>query len=175
MTPSFLTRFAVPVLFLNGEIRFSIRKVNIIHARLHISRAPACWAGRNTIHFAVSLCSRLGDPNLIFGWKYEWSAKALCTQKNLHVFFRTHCKTALLHYRDLIMSAMASQIIGVTIVYPTNCSRAYQRNTKSASVAFVRGIHRSPVKSLHKSPATRNIFPFDDAIGNILFCTLYIP
>ena len=31
-------------------------------------------------------------------------------------------------------------------------------------MAFVRGIHRSPVNSPHKGPVTRNMFPFDDVI-----------
>ena len=46
------------------------------------------------------------------------------------------------HYIDVIMSAMA-QITGVSIVYSTVCSGADQRkHQSSASVAFVRGIHR---------------------------------
>ena len=32
----------------------------------------------------------------------------------------------------------------------------------SASLAFVRGIHRWPVNSPHKGPVTRKMFPFDD-------------
>ena len=31
-------------------------------------------------------------------------------------------------------------------------------------MAFVRGIHRSPVNSPHKGPVTRKMFPFDDVI-----------
>ena len=34
----------------------------------------------------------------------------------------------------------------------------------SASLAFVRGIHRWPVNSQHKGPVTRKMFPFDDVI-----------
>ena len=34
----------------------------------------------------------------------------------------------------------------------------------SASLAFVRGIHRWPVNSPHKGPVTRKMFPFDDVI-----------
>ena len=34
----------------------------------------------------------------------------------------------------------------------------------SASLAFVRGIHRGPVNSPHKWPVTRKMFPFDDVI-----------
>ena len=71
----------------------------------------------------------------------------------------------LSHYSDVIMSAMASQITGVTIVYSTVCSGAVQRKHQSpASLAFVLGIHRWPVNSQHKGPVTRKMFPFDDVI-----------
>ena len=47
------------------------------------------------------------------------------------------------HYSDFIMITVASQITGVSIVYSTVCSGAEQRNHQSsASLAFVRGIHR---------------------------------
>ena len=57
----------------------------------------------------------------------------------------------LFHYSDEITSAMASQITGVSIDYSTVCSGAEQRNHQSsASLAFVRGIHRWPANSPHK-------------------------
>ena len=69
------------------------------------------------------------------------------------------------HYNDVIMSAMVSQITGASIVYSTVCSGADQRNYQGcASLAFVRGIHRWPVNSLHKGPLTRKMFPFEDVI-----------
>ena len=69
------------------------------------------------------------------------------------------------HYRDVIMSAMASQITSQTIVYSTVYSGADQRKRQSsASLAFVRGIHRSPMNSPHKRPVTRKMSPFDDVI-----------
>ena len=41
----------------------------------------------------------------------------------------------------------------------------YQRkHQSSASLAFVREIHRGPVNSPHKWPVTRKMFPFDDVI-----------
>ena len=44
------------------------------------------------------------------------------------------------HYNDVIMSAMASQIIGISIVYSTVCSGADQRKHQSpASLACVGG------------------------------------
>ena len=70
-----------------------------------------------------------------------------------------------IHYDDVIMSAMASQITSLTIVYSTVYSGADQRKYQSsASLAFVRGIHRGPVNSPHKWPVTRKMFPFDDVI-----------
>ena len=69
------------------------------------------------------------------------------------------------HYRDVIMSSLASQITSLTIVYSTVYSRAGQRkHQSSASLAFVWGIHRWPVNSPQKWPVTRKLFPFDDLI-----------
>ena len=69
------------------------------------------------------------------------------------------------HYNDVIMGAIASQITSLTIVYSTVYSDAVQRkHQSSASLAFVRGIHRGSVNSLHKWPVTRKIIPFDDVI-----------
>ena len=74
------------------------------------------------------------------------------------------------HYSDVIMSMIASQITGVSIVYSTVCSDADQRKHQgSASLAFVRGIHRWPVNSPHKWPVTRKMFPFEDVIMNKWF------
>ena len=71
----------------------------------------------------------------------------------------------LLHYDDVTMSLMASQITSLTGVYSTVYSGADQRkHQSSASLAFVRGIHRGPVNSPHKWPVTRKMFPFDDVI-----------
>ena len=69
------------------------------------------------------------------------------------------------HYSDVIMTAIASQITSLTIVYSNVYSDADQRNYESpASLAFVWGIHRGPVNSPHKGPVTRKMFPFDDVI-----------
>ena len=59
-------------------------------------------------------------------------------------------------------------ITSLTIVYSTVYSCADQRkHQNSASLAFVRGIHRWPVNSHHKGPVTRKMFPFDDVIMGI--------
>ena len=57
------------------------------------------------------------------------------------------------HYSDVIMSAMAPQITGVSIVYSTVYSCTDQRNHQSsASLAWW------PVNSLHEGPVTRKKF-----------------
>ena len=68
-----------------------------------------------------------------------------------------------LHYNDIIMNAMVTQITSLTIVYSTVYSGADQRKYQSsASRAFVRGIHRLPVNPPHKWPVTWKMLPFDD-------------
>ena len=63
------------------------------------------------------------------------------------------------------MSAIASQITSLAIVYSIVYSDVDQRkHQSSASLAFAWGIHRGPVNSPHKWPVTRKMFPFDDVI-----------
>ena len=63
------------------------------------------------------------------------------------------------------MGAMVSEITSLTIVYSTIYSGAdLRKHQSSASLAFVRGIHRWPVDSPHKGPVTRKNLPFDDVI-----------
>ena len=54
-----------------------------------------------------------------------------------------------MHYNDVIMGAMVSQITSFTIAYSSVYSGADQRR---------------PVNSPHKWPATRKMLPFDDVI-----------
>ena len=66
---------------------------------------------------------------------------------------------ATIRHSDVIMSAMASQITGVLIVYSTVCSCADQRKHKKyASLAFVRRVHRWPVNSPHKGQVKLKYF-----------------
>ena len=90
------------------------------------------------------------------------------------------CVHALMcHYNDVIMIAMASQITSLTIVCSTVYSDADQRrHQSSASLAFVRGIHRCPVNSPHKWPVTRKCFLLMTSswyaiffLGNVRICT----
>ena len=71
------------------------------------------------------------------------------------------------HYRDVIMSAMASQITSVLFVFSIVYSGTDQRkHHSSVSLAFVWGIHRWPANSPHKGTIMRKMFPFDDVIMN---------
>ena len=79
--------------------------------------------------------------------------------------FRMADEVLRVHYCDVIMGPTASQITSLTSVYSIVYSGTYQRkHQSSASLAFVRGIHRGPVNSPHKWPVTRKMFPFDDVI-----------
>ena len=69
------------------------------------------------------------------------------------------------HYSDVIMGAIAYHITSLTIVHwPVYPGADQRKHQSSASLAFVRGIHRWPVNSPHKGPVTRIMFPFDDVI-----------
>ena len=73
------------------------------------------------------------------------------------------------HYDDVTMDTMASQITSHTIVYSAVCSGADRRkHQSSASLPFVRGIHRWLVDSSHKGPVTRKMFPFGDVIMMVI-------
>ena len=89
--------------------------------------------------------------------------------------YQEYCGGALVlpskHYSDVIMVVIASQITSLTIIYSTVYSDADQRkHQSSASLAFVRGIHRWPVNSPHKGPVTRKMFAFDDVIMRKRLC-----
>ena len=66
------------------------------------------------------------------------------------------------------MSAIASQITGVSIVCSAICSGADQsKHQNSTWLAFVRGIHRWLVDSPNKEPVMQKMFPFDDVFMNL--------
>ena len=112
-----------------------------------------------------------------WGWWFEtpsWSLWRHCNESLKYVvspgvlvvmWYNYALGDVIIHYNDLIMSMIASQITSLTIVYSTVYSGADQRQHQSSvSLAFVRGIHRGPVNSPHKWPVTRKMFPFDDVI-----------
>ena len=77
----------------------------------------------------------------------------------------------VLHYNDIIMGAIKSQITSLTIVYCTVSSGAdHRKHHSSASLTFVWGIHRWLVNSPSKWPVTRKMCPFDDVSMSHLCC-----
>ena len=64
------------------------------------------------------------------------------------------------HYRDVKMSAMASQITSLTIVY---VFRRISKKTSKLRVTVL-SLSLSPVNSPHKAPVTQKMFPYDDVI-----------
>ena len=67
-------------------------------------------------------------------------------RKTLRPIFQSNTSSSnlLIHYIDVIMTTMVSQITSLTVVYSTVYSNADQRkHQSSASLAFVWGIHRA--------------------------------
>ena len=105
------------------------------------------------------LISNSSDINFILCDIHGRSCKKLVLF--MAIFMTGRVSKDVHHYNDVILSAMASQITSLMIVYSTAYTGADERkHQSSASLAFVRGIHRWPVNSPHKWPAMRKIFPF---------------
>ena len=98
-----------------------------------------------------AIASQITSPT-IAPWSFHFSFMKHTLYVNECIMIIGECiQTPLIHYNDVIMGAMASQIISLTIVYSIVNSGADQRkHQSSASLAFVRGIHRWPVDSPHK-------------------------
>ena len=107
-------------------------------------------------------CNKLGCP------RNTGKQVIYFMQVQLWIFKFSITQLTRIHYSDIIMSAMASQITSLTIVYLTVYSSADRsKHQSSASLAFVWGIHQWPVNSPHKWPVTRETFPFDNVIMNL--------
>ena len=146
---------------------------------------PSCpfWRLRNVQHLLdipahayklnLGRHSHSGLPNL------DQQHSELCYSVHINVFwyisFLSHfillglCldifMNDMLHYSDVIMDAIVSQITSLTIVYSTVYSDADQRKHQSSeSLAFVRVIHSCQMNSPQKWPVTCKMFPFDGVI-----------
>ena len=126
---------------------------HFVLASIQIKKIPCYYLVMTLCH----LSSYLGQPRPI-----------LCDRVNCLQPLSFNClwiDLRFIHYIDVIMGLMASQITSLTIVYSRVYSGSDQRKHQSnASLAFVWGIHRSLVNSPHKRPVTRKMFPFDDVI-----------
>ena len=151
------------------------RQLNCRRIYKIVKWSDKCFPRKTNAYFnkiwIMSLCT-----DCAIGPRYIWreiSSEILpisfpIISSQIAILFQMHLlsyftKAALvLNYNGVIMGAVASQITSLMIVYSTVYSGAYQRRHQiSASLAFVRGIHRWPVNPPHKWPVTRKIFPFD--------------
>ena len=96
--------------------------------------------------------------NYEIGWNKLFERKTL-------ISFRYFYSTGIFHYSDVMMSAMASQITCVSIVYSTACSDTDGwKHQCSASLVFVRVIHWWQMNSPYKGPVAWKMFLFDCVI-----------
>ena len=87
---------------------------------------------------------------------YKWYRSHLTPLTGPCFSIETVFPAIWIHYSDVIMGSIASQITCLTIVYSIVYLSADQRkHQSSALLAFVRGIHRRPVNSPHQGPVTR--------------------
>ena len=94
---------------------------------------------------------------LVYHWFKQWLVilrRQAITWTNKYLSWNCHHEhfneITSMHYCDVIMGLMAYQITSFMIVYWTVYSGADQRkHQSSASLAFVRRIHRWPVNSPH--------------------------
>ena len=97
------------------------------------------WLGEKAGYWTRNICMQLSTSNI-----YQHVIYSFIFNTRLYVICGPF--TWKLHYCDVIMSAMASQITGFPIVCSTVCSGADQRKPRSsASLTFVRGIHTAHV------------------------------
>ena len=81
-------------------------------------------------------------------WRHHGASHHWC---RVVIHFLTKVCSRIIPYSDVIMRAMTSEIIGVSIICATVCWGAHQRkHQSSASLAFVMGNHRRVVDSPHK-------------------------
>ena len=117
-----------------------------------------------------SLDNLVSQPMIPGGTKRcprSWLMRIMWRPQNmLRFIFRIYQMVLLCaHYDDVIMTMLASQITSLLVVYSIVYSGVNKRkHQSSASLAFVREIHRGPVNFPHKWPVTRKMFPFDDVI-----------
>ena len=147
-----------------------ILHVNVLHGFIHLTSTfkkflqLLCRRNRNgnKMSSVMRALINLGLKPIIL---FRRNVRAILSYKTIPITNESTFRTILDHYTDFTMSAMASQIIGVSIVCSAVCSGTDKRkHQSSASLAFVRGNHRSPVDYPHKEPVARKMFPFDDVI-----------
>ena len=131
-----------------------------------LDSAVASYTSTNWRRLPHYQCIERGTPS-----RRVWLGEHTSTEKlwSKELLWKLETVSGILiscfHYDDVIMTMLASQITSLTVVYSIVYSGVNQgKHQSSASLAFVREIHRGPVNFPHKWPVTRKMFPFDDVI-----------
>ena len=132
------------------------------------------WYSRRTythmVILTVGILNFVNSYNFFFfciSWWFLWCLQCTHVMCNNKFIFDHDISFAFrpVHYIDITMSVMVSQITSLAIVCSGVYSGAYQRKHQSStSLAFVWRIHQWLVNSPHKGPVTRKVVPFDDVI-----------
>ena len=88
--------------------------------------------------------------------QWIWFVKVNCS-----FAINTKDKT-MAHYIDVIITAMASQITSIAVVYNRLFRRRSMKTSKLRVTDYCAGNSPGPVNSPHKGLVTREMFPFDD-------------
>ena len=132
--------------------------------------------GRQRIYLAYNFTNCLASRQQAIAWtNAKLLPKMFCgvhlreiSQEVLMSLIRDMSSDITPHHGDVIMGAMAYRITSLKIVCTTVYSGADQRqHQSSASLAFVRGIHRTGdrwIPRTNQRSVTRKMSPFDDVI-----------
>ena len=129
-----------------------------------LSKTKSCWnilMGND--YWSNNTCSKMLSKTKFSNTKHQFSEPwTNVLPRYLPLILRPLLP---LHYGDVMIGTVASQITSLTVIYSTVWSDSDPRkHQSSALLAFVWGIHPWPVNSPHREPVTRKMFPFDDVI-----------
>ena len=164
----------------NGRLCFYIKRIN--HRRtprysdpeLFFWQSINIWSCYLTVWIVSDITRNIGlwyhdclVYYVIFYCQYR------CTMCGSVMQTKSHLRKLLYMQDTHMLITIASQITDISIIYSTVCSGADQGKIQSsASLAFVRGIHRWPVISPQKGSVTRKMFPFEGVIMKVNFATI---
>ena len=140
-----------------NEISTKIQQSQFPHKKVNLNMLSAKWQ--------------------LFQWRYSLGTEIpLQWCYNVHDSVSNHrCDMAFIEpmHRNKPNITYLSQITSLMIVYSAVYSGEDQRKHQSStSLAFVWGIHRWLVNFLHKCTVTRKMFPFDDVIMLLWYCSM---
>ena len=134
-------------------LRFFDMKTSTITSAQYDNFANLCWLSKWWF-YSCNTASSKAQPH----WTWTCSLYTdTAMLKWLHI--QPSWTGNSVHYCDVIIGAVASQITGASIICSTVCSGADQsEHQSSSSLAFARGINRWPVVSRHKGAVTWKAF-----------------